>query len=78
MDYQLDTLHKPIFLSQDPEAKYSSFGENAKLFTLLLWPVRVLMHSPLDTLHIIIVQSLDADAKYSPRDENATLFTQKE
>ena len=69
----LDMLHTPIVLSADPDAKYSPFGENTTLKTVLLWSVRVLMHSPLDTLHTFIVQSTDPDAKYSPLGENTTL-----
>ena len=52
----LDTLHTPIVLSQDPDTKYSPFGENTTLNTQPLWPVRVLMRSPLDTLHTPIVE----------------------
>ena len=29
----LDTFHTPIVLSEDPDAKYSPFGENATLLT---------------------------------------------
>ena len=28
----LDTFHNPIVLSQEPEAKYSPFSENATLY----------------------------------------------
>ena len=69
----LDTLHTPIVLSADPDAKYSLFGENTTLETHLEWPVRVLISSPLDTLHTPIVLSEDPDAKYSPFGENTTL-----
>ena len=69
----LDTLHTPIVQSQDPDAKYSPFGENTTLVTQLECPVRVLIRSPLDTLNTPIVLSLDPDAKYSPFGENATL-----
>ena len=69
----LDTLHKQIVLSSDPDAKYSPFGENATLNTEPEWPLRVLMRSPLYTLHTPIVLSLDPDAKYSPFGENTTL-----
>ena len=69
----LDTLHTPIVESQDPDAKYSPFGENTTLYTQCLWPVRVLTRSPLDTLHTSIVS--DPDAKYSPFGENTTLDT---
>ena len=31
----LDTLHTPIVLSLDPDAKYSPFGENTTLKTLI-------------------------------------------
>ena len=71
----LDTLHNPIVLSSDPDAKYSPFGENTTLETQPEWPVRVLIRSPLDTLHTPIVLSLDPDAKYSPFGENTTLKT---
>ena len=72
----LDTLHTPIVLSIDPDAKYSPFGENTTLKTQPECPVRVLIRSPLDTLHTPIVLSIDPDAKYSPSGENTTLKTQ--
>ena len=72
----LDILHTPIVLSKDPDAKYSPFGENTKLKTILKSPVSVLIRSPLDTLHISIAS--DPDAKYSPFGENTTLLTQPE
>ena len=53
----LDTLHTPIVLSADPDAKYSPFGENTTLKTACECPVRVLIHPPLDTLHNPIVLS---------------------
>ena len=71
----LDTLHTPIVLSPDPDAKYSPFGENTTLKTQLECPVRVLIRSPLDTFHTPIVLSIDPDAKYSPSGENTTLLT---
>ena len=71
----LDTLHIPIVLSSDPEAKYSPSGENTTLHTEEEWPVRVLMCSPLDTLYIPTVPSEDPEAKYSPFGEKATLKT---
>ena len=58
----LDTLHTPIVLSLDPEAKYSPFGENTMLRIHNQSPVRVLIRSPLDTLHTPIV--LPAERKY--------------
>ena len=70
----LDTLHTPIVLSADPDAKYSPFGENTTLKTPSECPVRVLIRSPLDTLHTPIVFP-DPDAKYSPFGENTTLKT---
>ena len=70
----LDNLHKLIVLSQDPEAKYSPFGENATLVTREVCPVRVLMSSQFNTLQRQIVLSLDPDAKYYPFGENATLI----
>ena len=69
----LDTLHTPIVLSLDPEAKYSPFGENTTLQIEDEWPVRVFIRSPLDTLHTPIVLSEDPEAKYSPFGENTTL-----
>ena len=69
----LDTLHTPIVLSLDPDAKYSPFGENTTLKMKSECAVRVLIRSPLDTLHTPIVLSLDPDAKYSPFGENTTL-----
>ena len=57
MHSPLDTLHKPIVESPDPDAKYSPFGENTTLQTSDKWPVRVFMRSPLDTLHTPIVLS---------------------
>ena len=71
----LDTLHTPIVLSIDPDAKYSPFGENTTLKTIPECSVRVLIHSPLHTLHTPIVLSPDPDAKYSPFGENTTLKT---
>ena len=71
----MDTLHTPIVLSLDPDAKYSPFGENSTLLTQLEWPMRVLIRSPLDTLHTPISPK-DPDAKYSPFGENTTLLTQ--
>ena len=57
MHSPLHTLHIPIVLSLDPEAKYSPSGENTTLKTPSECPVRVLMRSPLDTLHTPIVLS---------------------
>ena len=71
----LDTLHTPIVLSRDPDAKYSPFEENATLQIESLCPVKVLMRFPLDILHTPIVLSADPDAKYSPFGENTTLET---
>ena len=51
----LDTLHTPIVLPPDPDAKYSPFGKKATLKTKDECPVRVLIRSPLDTLHTPIV-----------------------
>ena len=76
MSYQLDTLHIPIVLSQDPDAKYSPFDENATLFTEEECPMNVLISYPLDTFHTFIVLSSDPDAKYSPSCESTTLETQ--
>ena len=74
----LDTLHTPIVLSSDPDAKYSPFGENTTLKTEPECPMRVLMRSSLDTLHTPIVLLLDPDAKYSPFGENTTLHIEEE
>ena len=68
----LDTLHTPIVLSLDPDAKYSPFGENTTLLTAHECPVRVLTRSSLHTLHTPIVLSSDSDAKYSSFGENTT------
>ena len=62
--------------SERSRRKYSPFGENTTLQTLLECPVRVLIRSPLDTLHTPIVS--DPDAKYSPFGENTTLQTKWE
>ena len=70
----LDTLHTPIVLSRDPDAKYSPFGENTTLLTQSECPVRGLIHSPFDTLHTPIFLK-DPNAKYSPFGENTTLMT---
>ena len=69
------TLHNPIVLSADPDAKYSPSGENTTLLTWDEWPERVLMRTPFHTLHTLIVLSSDPDAKYSPFGENTTLLT---
>ena len=69
----LDTLHIPIVVSADPDAKYSPSGENVTLNTGNEWPVRILMSSQLDTLHTAIVLSPAPDAKYFPFGENTTL-----
>ena len=55
MRYSLNTLHIPIVLSEDPDAKYSPLGENTMLITEHEWPFRVLMSYQLDTLHTPIV-----------------------
>ena len=73
MGSPLDTLHNPIVLSEDPDAKYFPFGKNITLHTGEEWPVRVFMHSPFDTHHTRIVSSQDPDAKNSPSGENTTL-----
>ena len=48
----LDTLHTPIVLSQDPDAKYSPFGENTTLQTGDEWPVS-LNREHIDQLSIL-------------------------
>ena len=53
----LDTLHNPIVVSADPDAKYSSSPENITLNTGSECPVRVFIRSPLDTFHNTIVLS---------------------
>ena len=75
MSSPLDTLHKPIVQSLDPDAKFSPFGENTTLQIEDEWPIRVFIRSPLDTLHKLIVLSADPDAKYTPLGENTTLLT---
>ena len=77
MRYPLDTLHTPIDLSDNPDAKYSPFGENTTLFTQLVCPVKILICYPLNTFHIPIFL-YDPDVKNSPFGENLTLFTQSE
>ena len=67
------TLHTPIVLSQDPDAKYSPFGENAKLQTDSYWPIRYVISSQFYTLHTPIVLSWDPDAKNSPFGDKTTL-----
>ena len=74
MSYPLYTLHTPIVLSLDPEAKYSPSGENTTLKTQSECPLRVLMSYPLYTLHTPI-SIKDPEAKYSPSGENTTLKT---
>ena len=76
MSYPLYTLHTPIVLSFDPEAKYSPSGEYTTLKTLQECLLRILMSYPLYTLHTPIVLSQDPEAKYSPSGENTTLKTQ--
>ena len=68
--FPFDTLHKPIVLSRDVDAKYVPSGEKATLQTGSEWPLRVFMHSPI--LHILIVESKDPDAKFSPFGEKTT------
>ena len=48
----LDTLHTPIVLSRDPDAKYSPFGENTTLVTTNEWPVS-LNREHIDQLSIL-------------------------
>ena len=74
----LDTLHTPIVLSLDPDAKYSPSAENTTLQIQEECPVRIFIRSPLDTLHTPIVLSADPDTKYSPSAENTTLETEEE
>ena len=57
MSYPLYTFHIPIVQSSDPDAKYSSFGENATLLIQFVCPVRVFISSQVDTLHTLIVFS---------------------
>ena len=71
----LDTLHNPIVLSLDPDAKYSPSSENTTLDIPQECPMRVFICSPLDTFHNMIVKSIDPDAKYSPFVENVTFET---
>ena len=71
----LNTLHTPIVLSQDPDAKYSPLGEKTTLSTDQKCPVRVFSSSLLITLHILIVRSIDPDAKFYPLGEKSKLKT---
>ena len=71
--YQLDTLHTPIVLSRESDAKYSPFGENTKLSIEEEWPLRVVICFSIHIFHRLIVLSIDPDAKYSPLGENTTL-----
>ena len=73
----LETLHTPIVLSDDPEAKYSPSGENATLYTEEEWPFKLLTGYPLKTLHTTI-SLRDPDAINSPLGENTTLYTELE
>ena len=73
MRFPLDTLHNPIVVSVDPDAKYSPSHENTAVAIGPEWSIRVFIRSPLDTLHNPIVPSQDPDIRYSPFLENATL-----
>ena len=55
MSSPVDTFQRQIVLSQDPDAKYSPFGENATLQTTKKCPMRVFSSSPVDAFHIQIV-----------------------
>ena len=59
----VDTFHKPIVISPDPDDKYSPFDEKTTLKTISECPVRVLIRSPLDTFHKPIVVSPDPNTK---------------
>ena len=74
MRFPLNTLHKPILQSSDPEAKYSPFGENNTIVTQEKCFLKVLISSPLYTYHKLIFLR-DPDAKYSPFGEKTTLET---
>ena len=47
--YPLDTLHTPIVLSHDPDAKYSPSAENTTLQTEEECPMRVFIRYPLNS-----------------------------
>ena len=57
MSSPLDTLHTLIVESEDPDAKYSPFGENTTHLTLLEWPVS-LNKEQIDQLSILDIYSL--------------------
>ena len=76
MRIPFNTLHKPIVLSKDPDARYSPSGENTTLFTEEECPMSLIIFSPLDILHKPIVLSQDPEAKYNPFGENSKLFTE--
>ena len=78
MRFPLDTFHKAIFWSQDPEAKYFLSFENTTLHTILVCALRVFKDYPVDTFHKIIVLSEDPEANNSPSSEKSTLHTQSE
>ena len=71
----LDTLHIPIIVDKDPDAKYSPSGENTTLLNKLLELSKILIYSQLDILHNLIVVFPNPEAKYSPFGENTTLKT---
>ena len=50
----LETLHTPIVLSVDPDAKYFLFGENTTLPTVSEWPVS-LKREHIDKLSILYI-----------------------
>ena len=61
--FPLDTSHKPIVLSADPEAKFYPSGEKTTLNTPKECPIKFFISSPLYTLHRPIVLSADPEAK---------------
>ena len=56
MSSPLNTLHTLIVESEDPDAKYSPFGENTTHLTLLEWPVN-LNKEQIDQLSILDIYS---------------------
>ena len=71
--FSFSTLQILIVSSQDPEAKISTFGENATLETLEVWPQKVL-ELPLYKFHSLI-SLVEPETKYFPFGEKAKLIT---
>ena len=71
MSSPLETLHKPIVLSKEPDAKYSPSSENTTVHIASECSPRVFMYSTLD--NNLIAPSVDPN--YFPSPENTTLDT---